>query len=212
MHGRGPKGVNSTAPADIAPRQRRLQRAPDFTGAPLKSFRAVFLRHGLPGLVLGALCLAHPALRALLPDALAGFAAAPLRYLGAALAILVGLVAYAAFVDRRLEARQLGWIFYLLLLSLWEEWLFRLAIPRLVAAEGMDALAAVIVSNALFGLVHYFTLRWRWYWCVAAFLGGMALSRHMGQHHDLAMLVAFHWIATFLNTPLPPSPGRSAPQ
>lgn len=172
----------------------------------------MFLRHGLPGLVLGALCLAHPDLRALLPDALASFSAAPLRYLTAALLILAALIAYAAFVDRRLDARQVGWIFYLLLLSVWEEWLFRLAIPWFNAALGMDALTAVIVSNALFGFMHYFTLRWKWFWCVAAFLGGMALSRHMGQHHDLAMLISFHWIATFLNTPRPPSPSRSTAQ
>jgi hypothetical protein len=209
VHRRGQSGVNSTAPADLAPSQRRLQRPPDFTGAPLRSFRAVFLRHGLPGLLLGALCLAHPDLRALLPDALAGFSAAPLRYLTVGLGILAALVAYGAFIDRRLDARQVGWIFYLLLLSVWEEWLFRLAIPWLNAAQGLDARTAAIVSNALFGFLHYFTLRWKWYWCVAAFLGGMALSRHMGQHHDLAMVIAFHWIATFLNTPrLPGRAGR----
>jgi hypothetical protein len=72
----------------------------------------------------------------------------------------------------------------------------------------------VVASNALFGFMHYFTLRWKWYWCVGAFLGGMALSRHLAQHQDLALIVAFHWIATFLNTPRPPGrrpPGRRTP-
>ena len=39
-------------------------------------------------------------------------------------------------------------------------------------------------------------------------LGGLALSRHFGNHFDLAMVVALHWVATFVNTPRPP--GRSA--
>jgi hypothetical protein len=204
--------VKSPTAADIPPSQRRLQRPPDFTGVRLKSFRAVFLRHGLPGLVLGALCFAHPDLRALLPEALAGFSAAPIRYLTVGLAILAALIAYAAFIDRRLDARQVGWIFYLLLISIWEEWLFRLAIPSINTAQGLDARTAVIISNALFGLMHYFSLRWKWYWCVAAFLGGMALSRNMAQHHDLALVIAFHWVATFLNTPRLPTPNRSRHQ
>jgi hypothetical protein len=154
--------------------------------------------------LLGALCLAHPDLRALLSGALTNFAAAPVRYLGAGAAVLAALMAYAAFIDRRLDARAAGWIIYLLLVSVWEEWLFRLAIPWLNASQGLDPRTAAIVSNALFGLMHFFTLRWKWYWCVAAFIGGMALSRNYAQHQDLAAIIAFHWIATFLNTPRPP--------
>lgn len=196
---------------DLAPSQRRLQRPPDFTGARLRSFRAVFLRHGLVGLLIGALCLAHPDLRALLPGALAGFRAAPLGYLAAGLVVFAALVGYAGYIDRRLDARQVGWIVYLLGVSAWEEWVFRLALPSLGEAWGLDARSAAVASNALFGLMHYFTLRWKWYWCVGAFVGGLALSRHFGNHHDLAMVIAFHWIATFLNTPrLPGWPGRSA--
>ncbi len=43
--------------ADQVPSQRRLQRPPDFTGKTLNHFRDVFLRHGLPGLLLGCLFL-----------------------------------------------------------------------------------------------------------------------------------------------------------
>ena len=162
-------------------------------------------------MLLAALCLAHPGLRALLSDSLAGFDAAPLRYLGIGFAVLAALLAYSAWIERRLDARQAGWIIYLLLVSVWEEWLFRLAVPWLTGSQGLDPRTAVIVSNALFGLMHYFTLRWKWYWCVGAFLGGMALGRHFAQHHDLAAIIAFHWIATFLNTPrLPGSNGSQS--
>lgn len=192
--------------ADVpVPREQgRLQRPPDFTGARLTTFRAVFLRHGLPGLLLGAVCLAHPALRNALADALTGFAAAPLRYLAVGLGILAGLLAYTAVLNRRMDRPQVTWILYLLLVSIWEEWLFRLAIPDLSTSAGLDPRLAIIASNALFGVMHYFTLRWKWYWCVAAFLGGMALSRNLAQHQDLALIIALHWIATFLNTPRPP--------
>lgn len=189
------------------PNQRRLQRAPDFTGRRLTTFSAVFLRHGLPGLLLAALSLAHPDLRLLLTVALAGLDAAPLRYLSIGGGVLLAMLVHAAVRDHRIDPRQLGWIVYLLLLSVWEEWLFRIAIPWLGTFRGLDVHTAVLLSNALFGLMHYFTLRWKWHWCLAAFLGGLALSRQMTIHHDLALLIGIHWIATYLNTPRPPRGG-----
>ncbi|MBX3706347.1 MAG: CPBP family intramembrane metalloprotease [Pseudomonadales bacterium] len=183
---------------------RRLQRPPDFTGARLSTFGAVFLRHGLPGLLLALLCLAHPDLRALLPEVLAGFAADPVRYLGVAALLLVILTGWVTFLDRRVDPGQIGWCLYLLVLSAWEEWLFRLAIPWLMEGGGFEVRSAVVVSNVLFGLMHYFTLRWRWQWCLAACIGGMALSRNFGIHHDLVLVIGIHWVATYLNTPRPP--------
>ncbi len=192
---------------DLAPSQRRLQRPPDFTGDRLRTFRAVALRHGLPGAVLGALCLAHPDIRTLLSPALAGFMADPTRYLMIGGLLMAALIAYAWFIDRRLNAAAVGWILYLLLISVWEEWVFRLALPYFAAENGMELRTAVIASNVLFGAMHYFTLRWKWQWCVAAALGGMALSRNFAIHYDLVLVIGVHWVATFVNTPR--LPGRS---
>lgn len=192
----------------IAPSQRRLQRPPDFTGPRLRTFRAVLLRHGLPGALLGGLCLLHPQAGALLAAALSGLLEAPLLYLGVGSLVCGALIAYAWLIDRRLDAQAVGWIVYLLAISSWEEWVFRVALPYLGEAQGISLGVAVVASNVAFGLIHYFTLRWKWPWCLAAALGGLALSRQFGEHFDLAVIIALHWVATFLNTPRPP--GRSA--
>ena len=166
------------------------------------------LRHGLPGALLGMLLLLHPDVRALLIPALEGLMSAPVLYLAIGGSIFIALVGYAGLIDRRLDVQAVGWILYLLLVSTWEEWAFRVAIPHLAAANGADLRTAVIASNAIFGLMHYFTLRWKWQWCIAAFLGGMALSRQFGLHADLALVIGFHWIATFVNTPRMPGRAR----
>jgi hypothetical protein len=193
---------------DLAPSQRRLQRPPDFTGDRLRTFTAVALRHGLPGALLGALCLLHPDIRALLTPALEGFLADPGRYLAIGAGIFAAMASYAWFIDRKLTAPALGWILYLLAISVWEEWVFRLAIPYFAAENGMDLRTAVIASNVAFGLMHYFTLRWKWQWCLAAALGGMALSRNFATHYDLVLVIGVHWVATYINTPRLPGRGR----
>jgi hypothetical protein len=198
----------STPPEVIAPSQRRLQREPDFTGGRLNRFMQVFLRHGLPGLLLGVVCLLVPEMQALLIDALAGFVANPGRYVIWAVGIFFLLLAYTYYLDRRIDAPEVGWILYLLVLSTWEEWVFRLAVPYFAAGEGGDLRTAVIASNVAFGLIHYFTLRWKWQWCLGAFLGGMAFSRQLHEHSDLLIIVGIHWVATTINTPRLPGRGR----
>lgn len=158
-------------------------------------------------MLLGALCLFVPEMRALLEEALSGFLAAPARYLLIGLLIFTLLLGYAWFLDRRPDSAAIGWMLYLLAVSIWEEWLFRLAIPYFGGAQGLDLRTVAFVSNVAFGALHYFTLRWKWHWCLAAFLGGMALSRQMNEHFDLAMVIVIHWIATYINTPR--LPGRS---
>ena len=128
----------------------------------------------------------------------------PGRYLLWGIAIFAGLNLYAWYIDRRWDTAKLGWIIYLGALSFWEEWLFRVALPKILTSLGAATLFAVILSAALFGALHYFTLRWQWPWCVGAFLGGLALSRQMSIHDDLLLITAFHWIATYINTPRPP--------
>ena len=94
----------------------------------------------------------------------------------------------------------------MLLISIAEEWAFRLALPSFLRTY-IDIGPAVVLSNVLFALMHYFTLRWKAIWCLAAFLGAMGLSKLMGLG-DLLLLVAVHWVATFLNTPNPPSKNK----
>ena len=196
----------ASPPKSFPARQRRLQRAPDFTGPRLCHFREVFLRHGLPGLVLAALLLLHEAPRTLALASLERAFAQPSRYALIASGILVMLLGYGAFQARRLDAPQIGWTVYLGALSVWEEAAFRVGVPALLMAYGVGFLPAVLVANGLFGVMHWFTLRWRTLWCVTAFLGGLAFSRVLDQRGDLALVIAFHWIGTFLNTPRPPSP------
>jgi hypothetical protein len=189
---------------ELVPSQRRLQRAADFTGERLDRFAQVAWRHGVPGLVLGAACLLAPGARAMLSGTTAALRADPSAYAASGLVFLAALVAYTVWLDRRVNAASVGWVLYLLCVSVWEEWVFRLALPELGTAWGLDRRTAVLASNLLFGLAHYFTLRWRWGWCVLVALGGLGLSRQLSQHHDLALLVGWHWVATVINTPRPP--------
>ena len=184
--------------------QRRLQRERDFTGDRLTSFRQVILRHGLPGVLLATLCFAVPSLQAPFADGVANGLDQPGLYIAAALSIFIGLNAYAWFIDRSWSLSKTVWILYLGGLSFWEEWVFRLALPQLLEGWGATVGAAILVSAALFGGAHYFTLRWKWQWCLGAALGGIMLSRQMEVHNDLLLITAFHWIATYLNTPRPP--------
>lgn len=187
-------------------RQGRLQRPPDFTGSRLVLFRQIFLRHGLPAALLGALLLILSGdMRMLGWESIAAGLASPVRYAGAALAIFVGLTVYSYVRFRYLKPRQLGWILYLGALSLWEEWLFRVAGPQILTEVGLSLAGAIIVSNLFFAVMHYFTLRWRLHWCIGAFLGGMAFSFNFQQQGDLLLIAGIHWLATFLNTPRPPA-------
>ena len=152
-----------------------------------------------------------------MPELLAASAAellaAPLFYLGTGVLTFAAMLGYAYSLDRQLNPGSVGWILYLLVLSVWEEVFFRLAIPYFGQYQpGVDAIPMalpilVIGSNLAFGAIHYFTLRWKWPWCLVAFIGGMALSRNLHQHFDLALIIALHWVATFINTPR--LPGQS---
>ena len=202
--------MSANAPNEFRPSQRRLQRPPDFTGGRLGRFRQVWLRHGLPGALLGAVCLAVPEMRMILGTGLAGVMADPATYLSGIALIFGALVVYAWLLDRRLDAAAVGWILYLLAVSIWEEWAFRLAIPHFAQAQGFELRGIVVLSNLAFGLMHYFTLRWRWQWCFGAFLGGMALSRIMNEHFDLALPMA-ESMATSARSPTPRRATRRQP-
>lgn len=178
---------------------RRLQRPPDFTGRPLNQFYQVALRHGLPGLLFGGMLLITSADLVMAP--LNQFLAGPQPYVLGAGVILVLTLCWSWYLDTTVSIAQLSWIFYLLFVSIWEEWAFRVAVPDNLMNVGFDPWLAIILSNLLFGAVHYFTLRWKASWCFLAFLGGIGLSRQYIANGDLLMLIGIHWMATFLNTP-----------
>lgn len=192
------------------PRKRRLQRDKDFTGDRLSSFREVFMRHGLLGLVLAFCFLTIPSLQSAFVESLSGPAERPIRYVVGALIILAALSAYTWRISQQWGAAQFGWIVYLGALSVWEEWVFRLAIPQVLEGVGASVWLAVVLSATLFGALHYFTLRWKWQWCVSAALGGLYFSYQMELHGDLLLVAGIHWVATSLNTPRPPAPSVSA--
>tara|TARA_R110002110_G_scaffold226741_3_gene441066 strand:+ start:177 stop:662 length:486 start_codon:yes stop_codon:yes gene_type:complete len=159
----------------------------------------------LPGALLGVLFLLHPTAQALLIRAMEPALANPLIYILAGCLLLTGLTIYGFYVGG-FKVQQFGWAVYLGALSLWEEWVFRLALPYSLHAMGFNLLAAVLVSNLIFGAAHYFTLRWKWQWCLMACLGGLAFSRQMHGQFDLLLVAGIHWVATFVNTPRLPSP------
>ncbi|GAA6155956.1 hypothetical protein NBRC116588_14290 [Pyruvatibacter sp. HU-CL02332] len=188
---------------------QRLQRARDFTGDRLTMFREVFLRHGLPGAILALICLGIPGLQIVFAEGLEKGFARPQLYLVSLVLLFLALNAHAWLIDRRWDLPKLGWIVYLGALSFWEEWVFRLAVPTLLEGFGASVWVAATLSALAFGAAHYFTLRWKWQWCVAAFVGSLALSRQMELHEDLLLITAIHWVATYLNTPRPPGhPGK----
>lgn len=184
----------------------RLQRPPDFTGGRIDRFGQVWARHGAPGLALAIAALLLPGGLMLFIHAVQPAIDEWPRYLLGATAIGVGLCLYAQRANGQLAAPQFAWVAYLGALSVWEEWVFRVALPSALDALGLSLLAAIVLSNLLFGAAHYVTLRWKWYWCAAAALGGMALSRVYGNHQDLAWIAALHWVGTFINTPRLPVP------
>ena len=184
---------------------RRLQRPPDFTGNLLNTFADVVFRHGFPGAALGFIFLLYPLARDPLINSLYSATIEPGKYLAGGLVISMGMIAISLVRDRKLDPTRLLWIFYLFMVSVFEEWVFRLALPFVLVELEVNFRAAVIASNLAFGVMHYFTLRWKWQWCLLAFLGGMGLSRQFHSQEDFLLIVAIHWIATFINTPREPA-------
>ncbi len=192
-------------------RRRRLQRPRDFTGEQIQSFSAVFLRHGLPCALLGLLFLTDSTTWRLLNNATVAARENSALYLIVAGVIFLCLLAHAAFRKYPLVLRQLTWVMYLGCLSLWEEWVFRIGIPHYIGALGIGMLVPVLISNTLFGVLHYFTLRWRWHWCLMAAAGGLFFSHHFANHQNLLVIAGIHWVMTYLNTPRPPGGDLGSP-
>jgi len=179
----------------------RLQRSPNATGMRITRFREVLYRHGLPVGILALICLMVPQMKTSLKWGLERFLKTPLPYFLAAFGLMLFFVVSTVAAKRRLDARQILWIFYLMGISMGEEWVFRLAVPGFSAGY-IGLIPSIVLCNVVFAGMHYFTLRWKLRWCVVTFFGAMGLSRLMG-NGDLMLVIGVHWIATFLNTPVP---------
>ena len=189
-------------------REHRLQRPRDFTGDQIQSFSAVYIPHGLPCALLGLLFLTDDSIWPLLKSATAAASENNTLYSISAGLIFLCLITHAVIGKYRLDLGRVGWIAYLGCLSLWEEWVFRIGIPHYLGALGVGVLLPIIISNTVFGILHYFTLRWRWRWCLMAGIGGMFFSHNFTNHHDLLLIAGIHWVMTYLNTPRPPNGDR----
>lgn len=204
---KNPEGKRATN-EEQAPGGRRLQRPRDFTGDQIQSFSAVFLRHGLPCALLGLLFLTDATIWPLLKSATTAARENSTLYSISTGLIFLCLLAHAALGKYPLVLRRIGWIAYLGCLSLWEEWVFRIGIPHYLGALGIGVLLPILISNTLFGILHYFTLRWRWQWCLMAAIGGLFFSHHFANHQNLLIIAGIHWVMTYLNTPRPPNGDR----
>ena len=127
----------------------------------------------------------------------------PVHYLAICVAIVAGIAIYQRVRSIPWSAAQVGWVGYLFLISVVEEWAFRVFLP-LYLMDDLGARASIVVSSVLFGALHYFTLRWRLTACLVTMLGGIGFSRLLEVSGDLALVILVHWIVTFLNTPRPP--------
>ena len=180
----------------------RLQRHADSNTTAVTTFVQVLCRHGvLMGSI--ALVLALIAGGAVLMPVLDPLVQGPLPYV-IALAVIVALfLGYLRFRSFHNARYQWSWIAYLFYISVVEEVAFRLYLPAMLETAA-GATAAVLLSNALFGALHYFTLRWKFSHCVVTGLGGVGLSRLLETSGDLVLVTLVHFVATFLNTPRAP--------
>ena len=180
----------------------RLQRKATAGGKQITRFEQVLLRHGQFVLLLAALCLLVPQRNAVLEWGLKRFTQFPFLYLFGAVVLMGIFMGITRALHRKQDTRQMLWILYLLGVSICEEWVFRLAAPAF-SLDFIGRLPAVLLCNLAFAAMHYFTLRWKVRWCVAAFFGAMGLTRLLILQQDLVLVIYVHWFVTFLNTPVP---------
>ena len=127
----------------------------------------------------------------------------PIFYFFVLSALLFFFIFFYLVKGHKIERIHLAWLTYLLLISIVEEFAFRMLLPFLLSgAFGM--MAAVLFSNFLFASIHYVTLRWKFINCFFAFVVGLGLSKLLESNGDITILILVHYFFTFLNTPLPP--------
>ena len=181
----------------------RLQRPAKSRSSAVLQFRQVLSRHlvtmSLVAVVMGLWLARVDDWQGLLSPSIAH----PVHYLAMCAAIVAGIAIYQRLRGIPWSATQMGWVGYLFLISVVEEWAFRVFLP-LYLMDDLGARVSIVTSSVLFGGLHYFTLRWRLTACVMTMLGGLGFSRLLDVSGDLALVILVHWIVTFLNTPRPP--------
>ena len=181
----------------------RLQRPAKARSRAVLHFRQVLARHlvtmSVVAVVTGLWVAGVDDWKRLLSPLIAH----PVHYLAICVAIVAGIAIYQRVRSIPWSAAQVGWVGYLFLISVVEEWAFRVFLP-LYLMDDLGARASIVVSSVLFGALHYFTLRWRLTACLVTMLGGIGFSRLLEVSGDLALVILVHWIVTFLNTPRPP--------
>ena len=181
----------------------RLQRPAKSRSSAVLQFRQVLSRHlatmSLVAVVMGLWVARVDDWKRLLSPLIAH----PVHYLAMCVAIFAGIAIYQRLRGIPWSATQMGWVGYLFLISVVEEWAFRVFLP-LYLMDDLGARVSIVTSTVLFGALHYFTLRWRLTACVMTMLGGLGFSRLLDVSGDLALVILAHWIITFLNTPRPP--------
>lgn len=153
-------------------------------------------------------CLLLPGALIQLGDVITPLLTTPLKYSAWAGVLFLFFVFFQSRRGYGLHKRHICWLGYLLFISIAEEIAFRLLLPFWLA-DSMSFIVAALLSNALFACIHYFTLRWHWWNCLFAFVGGMGFSQMLATTQDLTVVIFAHWLFTFLNTPVPPSGGSS---
>ena len=181
----------------------RLQRPAKARSSAVLHFRQVLSRHLLTMSVIAVVTGLGVARVDDWKRLLSPLIAHPADYLAMCVAIVAGIVIYQRVRGIPWSAAQVGWVGYLFVISVVEEWAFRVFLP-LYLTDDLGARASVLLSSVTFGALHYFTLRWRLSACLLTSLGGLGFSRMLDVSGDLALVILVHWIVTFLNTPRPP--------
>ena len=181
----------------------RLQRPAKARSRAVLHFRQVLSRHLLTMSVVAVVTGLGVARVEDWKRLLSPLIAHPVHYLAMCIVIVLGFAIYQRVKRIPWSATQMGWVGYLFLISVVEEWAFRVFLP-LYLTDDLGARASVLLSSVIFGALHYFTLRWRLMACLLTTLGGLGFGRLLDESGDLALVILVHWIVTFLNTPRPP--------
>ena len=181
----------------------RLQRPAKARSRAVLHFRQVLSRHLLTMSVVAVVTGLGVARVEDWKWLLSPLIAHPVHYLAMCIVIVLGFAIYQRVKRIPWSATQMGWVGYLFLISVVEEWAFRVFLP-LYLTDDLGARASVLLSSVIFGALHYFTLRWRLMACLLTTLGGLGFGRLLDVSGDLALVILVHWIVTFLNTPRPP--------
>ena len=183
--------------------KRRLQRPAKDQNCLISTFNQVLARHFLTMAVIAGICIFISMESFANSIYLKPITSSPVYYFFILTAISLFFIFFYLKRGHKIEWIQLAWLTYLLLISIVEEFAFRMMLPILLSGT-FGMMSAVLFSNFLFAFIHYMTLRWKLINCVVAFIGGIGFSRLLVSTEDIAILILVHYFFTFLNTPLPP--------